>query len=188
MIDLTTVTTPLGTFGVAASAKGARAIIPVTGDDLSPLLARAGAPDEPFTQHAPGKPLPPALAATVAALEAQLSGRPVPSSELPLDLRGTSFQHAVWQLLREVPFGSTTTYGELATRLGKPAGAARAVGGAVGANPLCVLIPCHRVVGRDGRLTGFAWGLALKEALLAREAAPQPGGAGGTVRGQPSPM
>lgn len=188
MIDVTTVTTSFGTFGVAASAKGARAIIPVTGDDLSPLLARAGAPDEPFTRHAPGTPLPPALAATVAALEAQLSGRSVSPRELPLDLRGTDFQHAVWRELREVPFGSTTTYGELATRLGRPAGAARAVGGAVGANPLCVLIPCHRVVGRDGRLTGFAWGLPLKEALLAREAAPRTGALGGAVHGQPSPL
>ena len=89
--------------------------------------------------------------------------------DLPLRPQGTDFQKAVWAELQKVPFGSRTSYGELAERIGRPA-AARAVGGAVGKNPLLVLIPCHRVLGKDGSLTGFSAGLDLKTALLALEA------------------
>lgn len=89
--------------------------------------------------------------------------------DLPLRPAGTEFQRAVWAALQEVPFGEKTSYGELAEKLGRPA-AARAVGGAVGKNPLLVLIPCHRVLGKDGSLTGFSAGLDLKKALLALEA------------------
>ncbi len=85
-----------------------------------------------------------------------------------LDVPAPEFQRAVWERLRAVPFGATTTYGELAAALGMP-GEARAVGAAVAANPVCVLVPCHRVVGADGSLKGFAWGLALKRRLLAHE-------------------
>ena len=89
--------------------------------------------------------------------------------DLPLCPAGTEFQRAVWAALQEVPFGEKTSYGELAEKLGRPA-AARAVGGAVGKNPLLVLIPCHRVLGKDGSLTGFSAGLDLKKSLLALEA------------------
>lgn len=81
---------------------------------------------------------------------------------------GTPFQLSVWAALRKIPFGQTRTYGELATELGNP-GAARAVGRANGANPICVIVPCHRVVGSDGGLTGFAFGEGLKRWLLAHE-------------------
>jgi O-6-methylguanine DNA methyltransferase len=84
------------------------------------------------------------------------------------DVAGPAFHLAVWEHLRAIPFGVTTTYGEIATALGMP-GEARAVGVAVGANPVCVLVPCHRVVGADGSLRGFAWGLELKRRLLAHE-------------------
>lgn len=88
--------------------------------------------------------------------------------DLPLAAFGTHFQQQVWQTLRQVAWGQRLTYGELAERLGRP-GAARAVGAAVGRNPLAVFIPCHRILGSQGRLTGFAWGLDRKRALLALE-------------------
>jgi methylated-DNA-[protein]-cysteine S-methyltransferase len=90
------------------------------------------------------------------------------SFDLALAPKGTSFQLAVWEQLRLVPFGETTTYGELALRVGRP-GAARAVGAAVGRNPISIVVPCHRVVGSDGTLTGFAGGLDRKRTLLALE-------------------
>lgn len=87
---------------------------------------------------------------------------------MPLDAGGTEFENAVWQLLREIPRGETRSYGDLAAALGKP-GAARAVGLANGKNPLPILIPCHRVIGASGKLTGFGGGLWRKELLLGLE-------------------
>ncbi|MBI5017824.1 MAG: methylated-DNA--[protein]-cysteine S-methyltransferase [Deltaproteobacteria bacterium] len=83
--------------------------------------------------------------------------------------QGTGFQQEVWRALRTIPFGCTETYAGLAARVGRPK-AARAVGAANGANPIAILIPCHRVVGRGGRLTGYSGGLARKQALLDLEA------------------
>jgi methylated-DNA-[protein]-cysteine S-methyltransferase len=103
------------------------------------------------------------------ALSEYFSGRRV-TFELPLDLRGTEFQTSVWRALLDIPFGQTTTYGELARRLGKPA-AARAVGAANGANPIPIVIPCHRVIGSHGALVGFGGGLPVKRWLLEHEAA-----------------
>lgn len=88
--------------------------------------------------------------------------------QLPLDIRGTAFQQRVWQQLRKVPCGETISYAELARRIGAPK-AVRAVAGACGANPLAVAVPCHRVVGSDGKLTGYRWGLDNKRRLLERE-------------------
>ena len=90
--------------------------------------------------------------------------------EVPLDPQGTDFQQAVWLVLRGIPCGALHRYGEIARQLGKP-DAARAVGAAVGRNPLSVIVPCHRVVGRDGSLTGYAGGLPRKQALLSLEGA-----------------
>jgi len=87
---------------------------------------------------------------------------------IPLDLHGTAFQHRVWEELRRIPPGQTRSYGELAAALGQP-GAARAVGGANGANRVAVLIPCHRVIAADGGLGGYAYGEAIKRELLRRE-------------------
>ena len=86
----------------------------------------------------------------------------------PLDLRGTLFQVAVWREMYRIPYGETRTYGELARVLGRPQ-AARAVGAASAANPVAVIVPCHRVVGSDGSLTGYGGGLPTKEWLLALE-------------------
>jgi methylated-DNA-[protein]-cysteine S-methyltransferase len=83
---------------------------------------------------------------------------------------GTPFQKRVWSALRQIPFGETRSYGQLATELRKP-GAARAVGRANATNPICLLVPCHRVIGADGSLTGFAFGEAIKRRLLQHEAA-----------------
>ena len=90
--------------------------------------------------------------------------------DLPLDVRGTAFQQRVWQALREIPPGRTATYGEIAARIGAPR-AVRAVAQACGANSLAVAIPCHRVVRRDGGLSGYRWGAERKRALLEREGA-----------------
>ncbi len=89
--------------------------------------------------------------------------------DLPLASDGTEFQRKVWGELRRIPYGETTTYGEIARRLGYEAGISRAVGAANGANPLPIVVPCHRVVGSDGSLTGYAGGVARKRALLELE-------------------
>lgn len=102
-------------------------------------------------------------------LEGYFAGR-LQAFDLPLDLRGTAFELAVWQQLATIPYGTATTYGAIATRLGLAPGYARAVGAAVGRNPLSILIPCHRVLGASGQLTGYAGGLPRKQALLALEA------------------
>ena len=88
--------------------------------------------------------------------------------DLPLRLAGTAFQNTVWTALRDIPFGETISYGELAARIGKPT-ASRAVGGANGANPLPIVVPCHRVIGSDSSLTGFGGGVEIKRFLLAHE-------------------
>ncbi len=89
--------------------------------------------------------------------------------ELPVAPRGSEFQRRVWAALREVPYGTTISYGELADRVGLPPGSARSVGLALGANPIVIVLACHRVIGADGTLTGFGGGIARKEALLALE-------------------
>ena len=88
---------------------------------------------------------------------------------LPLRPGGTAFQQSVWSALRAIPFGATMSYGELACRIGRPS-ASRAVGAANGANPLPIVVPCHRVIGADNSLTGFGGGLETKRFLLAHEA------------------
>jgi len=90
------------------------------------------------------------------------------SFDVAVDLRGTPFQESVWQALAGIPYGETTTYGLLAATIGRPT-ATRAVGQAVGANPVPIVLPCHRVIGTSGSLTGFGGGLPLKERLLALE-------------------
>ena len=85
--------------------------------------------------------------------------------DLPIHVKGTSFQLAVWEALKELPYGTTTTYSAIAERIGKPK-AVRAVGSAIGANPILAIIPCHRVIGKNGKLTGFRSGLTMKEFLL----------------------
>jgi methylated-DNA-[protein]-cysteine S-methyltransferase len=89
--------------------------------------------------------------------------------DLPLELKGSPFQRCVWRALREIPYGETISYGELARRIGIPS-ASRAVGVANGHNPIAVIVPCHRVIGADGSLTGYGGGLERKRVLLELEA------------------
>jgi len=103
----------------------------------------------------------------IEQLQEYFEGRRI-QFDLSLDLHGTPFQMAVWSELRKIPYGETCTYGDIARSLGKP-GAARAVGMANHENPVAVVIPCHRVVGSDGSLTGYAGGLHIKQQLLALE-------------------
>ena len=102
-------------------------------------------------------------------LESYFSGKQTPI-KIPLQPKGTSFQERVWQILQEIPYGETMTYGEIAQRIAKEKGvatySAQAVGQAVGKNPISILIPCHRVLGKNGALTGYAGGVHRKEQLL----------------------
>lgn len=124
---------------------------------------------------ADARPLEPAM----AQLAEYFAGRRR-AFALSVEPQGTPFQRQVWQTLRKIPYGVTISYGELARRVGKPS-AARAVGAANGQNPIPIIIPCHRVIGANGKLTGFAGGLHLKEGLLALEQA-LPAQAGGQAR------
>ncbi len=93
------------------------------------------------------------------------------SFDLPLELKGTDFQKSVWEAVNQIPFGQTTTYMKLSQKLGNVA-AIRAVGAAIGANPVLVIVPCHRIIGTNGQLTGYAGGLERKQALLELEGFP----------------
>lgn len=95
--------------------------------------------------------------------------KPTEGLDLPLDLRGTPFQRRVWEALRAIPVGTTVTYSELANSIGAP-NAVRAVAGACAANPIALAVPCHRVVGSDGDLTGYYWGVERKRELIKKEA------------------
>jgi methylated-DNA-[protein]-cysteine S-methyltransferase len=127
----------------------------------------AGQRHHPGPLAAPDDPRHPELAAAAAALCAYLDGRS-DRIELRLAARGTPFQHAVWQALLAIPRGTVASYREIAARVGRPA-ALRAVGAAVGRNPLSVVVPCHRVLASDGSLGGYAGGVERKRALLALE-------------------
>ena len=147
--------TPLDRLGVAWSAAGLRRIWFYRADTASPV---------PAEWHRLAEP---AFGAG-EQLAAWFAGERV-EFDLPLDARGTPFQRRVWQALTEIPYGGTSTYGEIARRLGRPR-AARAVGGANHRNPLPVVVPCHRVIGAGGSLTGYAGGLRIKRFLLDLEA------------------
>lgn len=110
-------------------------------------------------------------------LQRYFSGEPVNFNTIPLDLWGTVFQQEVWRGLGGIPHGGITTYKELAVRIGRPQ-AVRAVGAANGQNPLPVILPCHRVIGTNGTLTGYRGGLKLKQELLKLEGITNVGGAG----------
>ncbi len=135
------------------------------GDALSGLYfpdgSKAAAPDRRWTRDDG------TFAATRRELEAYFGGE-LRRFTIPLAPRGTPFQLRVWQALQDIPYGTTTTYGKLAARLGDVR-ATRAVGMANGSNPIAIVIPCHRVIGADGRLTGYGGGMPRKQWLLALE-------------------
>lgn len=121
-----------------------------------------------------------ALPAVREQLEAYFAGE-LTDFDVPLAMTGTPFQQGVWAALRDIPYGETWSYGRLAAHLGRP-GASRAVGLANGRNPVCVVVPCHRVVGSDGSLTGYAGGLERKTWLLALESTGPAAAGRGTLR------
>ena len=152
----------LGSILVAASERGVCAIL--IGDDPD-ALARDLQDRFPRAHLIGGD-------SQFERLVAQVVGfveAPALGLDLPLDVRGTAFQQRVWQALREIPAGKTVSYTQVANRIGAPK-AVRAVGAAIGANPLAVAIPCHRVIRNDGSLCGYRWGVERKRALIEREA------------------
>lgn len=153
----------LGSILVACSDRGICAIL--LGDEAETLLVDLQRRFPRARLH-PGDARFTSLVATVVGFVE----RPGLGLDLPLDIRGTAFQQRVWQALRRIPVGSTVSYTELARRIGQPR-AARAVAAACAANALAVAIPCHRVVRRNGDLSGYRWGIERKRTLLERESA-----------------
>ncbi|MBV8863982.1 MAG: bifunctional DNA-binding transcriptional regulator/O6-methylguanine-DNA methyltransferase Ada [Acidobacteriaceae bacterium] len=154
----------LGSILVAATGKGICSIL--LGDDPE-VLVRDLHDRFPKAELVAGDDAFEAWVATTAGLVEN----PKQGFDLPLDVQGTAFQQRVWQALRDIPLGSTASYEEIATKLGTPK-AVRAVAGACAANSIAVAIPCHRVVRKDGELSGYHWGVERKRALLEREANP----------------
>ena len=152
----------LGAILVAATERGVCAIL--LGDAPADLVADLQV-RFPKAQHHPADP---AFDAWVAQVVAHVDA-PETALGLPLDIRGTAFQRRVWAILRDIPVGATLSYAEVAARTGSPQ-AVRAVAGACAANRMAVAIPCHRVVGSSGALSGYRWGARRKQALLEREA------------------
>jgi methylated-DNA-[protein]-cysteine S-methyltransferase len=144
------VETPIGTLGLVGSEAGLNRV----------LWSANGLPAESCA----------VLEAAAAQLDAYFAGDLI-EFDLPLDLDGTHFQRQCWLALATIPYGQTVSYGEQARRLGLGPDAARAVGAANGQNPLPLVLPCHRVIGADGSLTGFGGGLHLKRFLLEHEGA-----------------
>ncbi|MFO7608567.1 MAG: methylated-DNA--[protein]-cysteine S-methyltransferase [Candidatus Krumholzibacteriia bacterium] len=136
-------------------------------DGTALLRIRLPGEKRPAPDGPPRCAAPAAFTAVIAQLDEYFAGART-AFDLPLAPAGTPFQRRVWALLQAIPYGQTITYAELARRAGNPA-ACRAVGAANGRNPLPVVVPCHRVIGSGGRLTGYAGGLAAKARLLALE-------------------
>lgn len=158
MLHSATHPTPVGILTLVTSDRGLRAV-------LWPRLSPQRAGISPRPRRNPAHPI---LRKATRQLDEYFAGSRT-SFDLPLDLEGTRFQLAAWRSLAEIPFGATTTYGRQAAALGIPR-AARALGAANGANPVCIVLPCHRVIGADGTLTGFGGGLPVKQWLLDHEA------------------
>lgn len=155
--------TPLGWLLVARTEKGICAVR--LGDDPAELAAG-------LSSEYPGGHVTYDAAALRPAVEqiVRLAAGEAPHADLPLDVRATAFQRRVWEALRQIPRGQTRTYGEIAREIGQP-DTVRAVGRACGANPVALAIPCHRVVGADGGLGGYRWGVERKRRLLEAERA-----------------
>jgi len=149
---------PLGRMLVATTERGLCSVLFAESDNEAEIELKARFAKATLQRDDVG------LGEAVRTVLSQMSETPTAAS-LPFDVRATSFQHRVWEALREIPRGETRTYSQIATSIGSPK-AVRAVGSACGANPLAVVVPCHRAVGADGRLTGYRWGLERKRRLL----------------------
>ncbi|PXA84371.1 cysteine methyltransferase [Nostoc sp. 3335mG] len=151
-----TIASPVGKLTLVASDDG-----------LVAILWEDDAPDRVRLDTLADTPDHPVLVQTERELGDYFAGRRTAFS-VPLDMRGTDFQRSVWQALLTIPFGETRSYADIALQIGKPT-ATRAVGAANGRNPISIIAPCHRVIGANGSLTGFAGGLKAKEYLLGLE-------------------
>ncbi|MEU2062667.1 methylated-DNA--[protein]-cysteine S-methyltransferase [Streptomyces sp. NPDC013455] len=149
---------PVGPLLLTADPDGALTSLSVPGQ-------KGGRTVQDGWRHDPGP-----FRAAAEQLAAYFAGE-LKEFRLPLRPTGTEFRHRVWAALDEVPYGATATYGEIAARIGAPRAAVRAVGGAIGANPLLVVRPCHRVIGAKGAMTGYAGGVERKVRLLTLEGA-----------------
>ena len=156
MLRRTTLASPVGTLTLVGEDAG---LVAVLWPDDPPVRVPLSAQQEEAAH--------PVLAAAVTQLDEYFAGRRT-RFDLPLAPRGTAFQRAVWSALGDIPHGHTRSYADVARAIGRPA-ATRAVGAANGRNPLSIVLPCHRVIGSGGALTGFAGGLPAKRWLLAHE-------------------
>jgi methylated-DNA-[protein]-cysteine S-methyltransferase len=156
----TTYDSPVGALVLTADPSGALTSLSVPGQ-------KGGRSVQDGRRHDPGP-----FREVEEQLAAYFAGE-LEEFRLPSRTDGTAFRERVWAALDSVPYGATVTYGEIAARIGAPRAAVRAVGGAIGANPLLIVRPCHRVIGADGSLTGYAGGLERKVRLLALEGALQ---------------
>ncbi len=182
-LSRTQMDSPLGLLTLVASDDGLRAVMWPEADVIEAELIEPELSEPELIEDEPSEaaliekqpvedeliedPTHPVLVAAVAQLEEYFDGKRT-DFDLPLDLMGTNFQVACWLALDEIPYGETRTYGEQATSVGRPT-ATRAVGAANGRNPVSIVLPCHRVIGADGSLTGFGGGLDAKRWLLDHE-------------------
>ena len=154
---------PLGPYVLASSLKGLACVKPE--DQQRPDLDRWARDGARFEEGGEWN------ARAAEQLEAYFAGE-LTAFDVPLDMRGTAFQRQVWEALLAIPYGETRSYGEIAAAIGAPT-ASRAVGAANGSNPVSIIVPCHRVIGANGRLTGYGGGVHRKDALLALESGAQ---------------
>jgi AraC family transcriptional regulator, regulatory protein of adaptative response / methylated-DNA-[protein]-cysteine methyltransferase len=157
----TIVSSPVGRLMVAGTDKGICSVKLGDADDRLEQDLRREYPEAVITHDQS------AFSRWVRTLVGHLDGRK-PDLNLPIDVQATAFQWKVWRHLQSIPYGETRSYSDVARAIGKPAGV-RAVARACATNPVCLVVPCHRVVGKDGTLTGYRWGVERKKKLLARE-------------------
>ena len=160
-IQYTIVDSALGRLLVAATAKGVCAVVMGASDDELRRGLTREYPAARVTESGAS------FARWTREVVARMAGKR-PQTDLPLDVQATAFQWQVWQALAAIPHGETRSYGEIASDIGRP-GAARAVARACATNPVAIAIPCHRIVGGNGSISGYRWGAARKKALLANE-------------------
>lgn len=168
-IHYTIADSPLGRLLVAATERGISALYLHESDDTLRETLHKEYPRANLLPDGRGGADAKALGKWVTQIVEHLRGRE-PQLDLPTDVRATAFQRRVWEELRKIPYGSTRTYSQVAGAIGEPS-AVRAVARACATNPTAVVVPCHRVVGKDGKLTGYRWGIGRKQMLLETESA-----------------
>lgn len=157
-LSSTTIDTPVGEITIVAGPRGVRAVLFAV-EEISDFVAEPVSGDDPAATS---------IAVAAAGQLVEYFGGERHEFDLPLDPQGTPFQLSVWEVLRTIPYGKTISYGDQARQLGDVR-KSRAVGAANGRNPISIIVPCHRVVGSTGKLTGFAAGLDAKAWLLHHE-------------------